>query len=504
MKNVRLFMMGIVLVLAFGSCSKDNDGGGGNEGEPSIDFSYAPETPAASTSIKFTANVNQGSSNIKSWKWSFGNSTGATSTEKDPSFTYNQEGAFEVQLEGTDAAGKKATVKKTIVVQADPTFEFPAELAWTLENTTTIDNMNDATRPLIGDDGTVYYVVGGMSSAASRLVAVTDAGNNAEVKWEWAPGVGLRAAPSMGEDGNIYQTKWHVNSIAKINTANGNMLWDQPTNNAGSSNSTAAIDNAGNIYVASRITATAGGIFSFDSSGKERWSVLAVTGIGATYSSPAISKDGSTVYFYNSGLGTLSAYRTADGTIKWATPVKAEVGLGTSVSVNADGTIYATNDKEVIAVTDNGATGTLKWKAGELLSPNSSGVVIGPNGDLYVGTKGGLKALNPATGAEKWTYPAWVEECVPAVDKNGNIYFGNNEGKFLIVNAEGELEKQITVGGAAALVHSPVIGDNGNVYVEVADNNKIKLCKITVEGGGPANSPWPMKGQNRKHTGVAK
>src|SRR5690606_35596088 len=231
---------------------------------------------------------------------------------------------------------------------------------------------------------------------------------SAQVKWEWAPGAGLRAAPSMGADGNIYQTKWAVNSIAKINTANGNMLWDQPTNNAGSSNSTAAIDNAGNIYVASRITASAGGIFSFDSNGNERWSVLAATGIGATYSSPAISKDGNTVYFYNSGLGTLSAYRTADGTAKWAAAVPGGPGLGTSVSVNADGTIYATNDEAVIAVTDNGTTGTLKWKTEELLSPNTSGVVIGPNGDLYVGTKDGLKALNPTTGVEKWTYPTWI------------------------------------------------------------------------------------------------
>src|SRR5690606_35771921 len=135
---------------------------------------------------------------------------------------------------------------------------------------------------------------------------------------------------------------------------------------------------------------------------------------------------------------------TADGIAKWSAPVQAGVGLGTSVSVNSDGTIYATNDAAVVAVTDNGATGILKWKTEDLLSPNTSGVVIGPNGDLYVGTKAGLKALNPTTGAEKWTYPAWIEECVPAVDKNGNIYFGNNEGKFLIVNADGELEKQIT------------------------------------------------------------
>lgn len=502
MKKVELFVAGIMLCLAFISCSKDN---GRNVGEPSIDFSYSPENPEAGTSIKFIAIENQGSSNIVSWKWSFGNSTRSTSTEEEPSFTYHQEGAFEVQLEGKDAAGKTAAVEKTIMVGADPTFEFPAELIWTLENATAIDNMNDATKPLIGDDGTIYYIIGGMSSSASIFVAVTDEGTSASVKWEWAPGYGLRAAPSMGVDGNIYQTGWDVNTtITKINAAGGDILWGEPMNNSGSSNSTAAIDDVGNIYVASRITASAGGIFSFDSEGNERWSVLGTTGIGATYSSPAISKDGNTVYFYHTASGDVRAYNTADGSEKWSEPVKsAETGLGTSISIDADGTIYATNDKEVIAIADNGEKGTLVWSA-DAAGANSSGVVIGSNGDLYTGSEEGLKAINANTGAVKWTYESVIEECVPAVDKNGNIYFGNNEGKFLIVNADGELEKQITVGGSAAVVHSPVIGDNGDVYVEVADDDEIKLCKITVEDGGPADSPWPMKGQNRKHTGLAK
>lgn len=501
MKNVKKLMMGIMLAMAFVSCSKNN--GDGPSGEPSVDFTYAPETPMASTAVKFTAVINDGSSNITAWKWSFGNSTGTTSTERNPSFTYNQEGTFQVQLEASDASGKKSTVTKTITVQADPVFEFPAELAWVLENPTDIGGMNDATRPLIGDDGVVYYVVGGMSSTASKLIAVTDNGTSAQVKWEWTPGFGLRAAPSMGVDGNLYQTGWSVDlSLNKINAGTGSIMWSKPFA-SGSSNSTPAIDAAGNVFVASRITASVGGIYSFTGDGTDRWSILAATGVGATYSSPAISKDGSTVYYYGTASGNVRAYRTSDGTEKWAAPINSGTGLGTSVSINSDGTIYVTNESEVLAVTDNGATATLKWKAGSLIGPNSSGVVIGTNGDLYVGTKTGLVALNPANGDVKWTYPSILEECVPAVDNKGNIYFGDNEGNFLIVNQEGELVKQIKVGEAGAVVHSPVIGDNGNVYVEVADAGKIKLCKIRVEGGGPANSPWPMKGQNRKHTGRA-
>src|SRR5690606_38834004 len=110
MKRIKLFVMAAMLSMAFVSCKKDSP-----EEEtlnPSVDFSFSPADPKIGTAIKFTATVQDGSSDIVSWKWSFGNSTSATSTENAPSFTYQQEGTFEVQLDAKDAAGKTATVKK--------------------------------------------------------------------------------------------------------------------------------------------------------------------------------------------------------------------------------------------------------------------------------------------------------------------------------------------------------------------------------------------------------
>ena len=45
---------------------------------------------------------------------------------------------------------------------------------------------------------------------------------------------------------------------------------------------------------------------------------------------------------------------------------------------------------------------------------------------------------------------------------------------------------------------SPAIGSDGTVYVGSDDN---KLYAIKTESKGLAKSPWPMRGQNARHTG---
>ena len=47
---------------------------------------------------------------------------------------------------------------------------------------------------------------------------------------------------------------------------------------------------------------------------------------------------------------------------------------------------------------------------------------------------------------------------------------------------------------------SPAIGSDGTVYVGSNDN---KLYAIKTESKGLAKSPWPMRGQNARHTGRA-
>ena len=48
---------------------------------------------------------------------------------------------------------------------------------------------------------------------------------------------------------------------------------------------------------------------------------------------------------------------------------------------------------------------------------------------------------------------------------------------------------------------SPAIGSDGTVYVGSQDN---KLYAIKTDSKGLAKSPWPMRGQNARHTGRTK
>jgi hypothetical protein len=48
------------------------------------------------------------------------------------------------------------------------------------------------------------------------------------------------------------------------------------------------------------------------------------------------------------------------------------------------------------------------------------------------------------------------------------------------------------------VISSPAIGSDGTVYVGSADK---KLYAFRTDSKGIAKSPWPMRGQNARHTG---
>ena len=49
-----------------------------------------------------------------------------------------------------------------------------------------------------------------------------------------------------------------------------------------------------------------------------------------------------------------------------------------------------------------------------------------------------------------------------------------------------------------SVLSSPAIGSDGTVYVGSVDK---KLYAIKTDSKGLAKSPWPMRGQNARHTG---
>lgn len=495
MRNKKILIYSFILSTVFvAACEEDNVS---IQDTPAIDFTFTPENPVDEEEIFFTAAVEEGSSEIVSWRWNFGDAQNSTSEGMEATFTYPVGGDYEVSLTGTDAAGNSTKVYKTVPVILE---ELPAVIAWDFSTNNAISNFNDgSSSPVIGDDGTIYYVES-RAGAASSVVAVTDKGESAELKWASnAVGGDLPNAPSIGPDGSVYINAWvDDKAITKFNAADGTILWSGAIG-TDVSNNTPAIDSEGNTYHGSRSQGANGGVFSWTPSGERRWQI---TGQGSFYAAPVISQDETTVYYLNTSDGEIWALNTDDGSVKWEAPVGLGSGThGPSLSMDADGTIYYTTNEYVAAITDNGGTGSVKWSA-EVEGAAQSGVVIGPQGDLYTGSLEGLVSLDPEDGSINWINDnISVSESVPAVDVNGNIYVGTSDGRLVAVHPYGEIIKEFVLGDG--IVNSPTIADDGSVYIEARDGSVIKLFKILVEDStGPAESAWPMKGQNVKNTSL--
>ena len=494
MKTFRIFTSVLLFSSLLFGCIEERDNEVFPVDTPHVDFSFGPQETEVGDEIFFTAEPQPGSTEISTWNWRFGE--GSTSNEQNPSFTYDRAGSYDVTLMATDVFGTITNVSKEITIASGEVL-FPASIIWEFTTGTEVFRANDgSSSPAIGDDGTIYYLES-RAGDNSQVVAVTDNGESADLKWATISGGVLPNAPSIGPDGNIYINSWDASvGISKLDASSGEVIWSNSTG-AGVSNSTAAIDSQGNIYHGSRAGAQAG-IFSWTPDGDKRWEIVDE---GNFYAAPAISADESTVYYLNTDNGEIWAINTEDGSEKWSSPVGTGSGPhGTSLSIDADGTIYFTTGTHVVAVTDEGETGTVKWQT-ELDDPANSGVVIGPEGNLYTGSMEGLVSLDPSDGSINWVYEAEIQESVPAVDVNGNVYVGTTNGWMIVVNSEGELEAEFQLGDG--VVQSPTITEDGTVYVEANANSNIKLYKIAVEESGPANSAWPMKGQNVKNTGKA-
>ena len=88
----------------------------------------------------------------------------------------------------------------------------------------------------------------------------------------------------------------------------------------------------------------------------------------------------------------------------------------------------------------------------------------------------------------------------PAIGSDGTVYVGSFDNKLYAINGQsGDKLWEFETGDRVA--SSPAIGSDGTVYVGSWDN---KLYAIKTDSKGPAKSPWPMFGQNARHTGRAK
>ena len=142
----------------------------------------------------------------------------------------------------------------------------------------------------------------------------------------------------------------------------------------------------------------------------------------------------------------------------------------------------------------------------------NSSPAIGTDGTVYIGsTDHKLYAINGKSGVKKWEFETggsvWSS---PAIGSDGTVYVGSFDKKVYALDGQtgtkkwefetGEWKNYFgrTVRGVSS---SPAIGSDGTVYVGSHDK---KLYALKTASKAPANSPWPMRGQNARHTGRVK
>ncbi len=117
------------------------------------------------------------------------------------------------------------------------------------------------------------------------------------------------------------------------------------------------------------------------------------------------------------------------------------------------------------------------------------------DGTVYVGSGPKLYAINQ-DGVKLWEFETGVVYS-PAIGSDGTVYVGSSDNKLYAINGKSGVKLWEFKTGSV-VTSSPAIGSDGTVYVGSDDK---KLYAIKTDSKGLAKSPWPMRGQNARHTG---
>lgn len=456
---------------------------------PVAAFSAAPEIVLAGDEVTFTDLSTDEDGTVVGWVWEFGD--GATSAEQHPKHTYPAKGAYKVTLTVTDDAGVTDKLEQTVNVWPGVVWSQEIEASSTLRGVI----------PTVGLDGTIY-----VTSDKLKLYAYDKSGSK---RWEYdlsqdGAGGQQKSSACIGTDGTVYILAGGSDKAKNIYLyairPDGTRKWRYAYPlGAVTGYTSPAIHISGNILIGNQ--GTGGSIILVDKdSGQEVWRTLTV---GGGLAGMIASDKAGTAYF---GLSAAKGYGAVDGNgnLKAFNVGDTYDVNGTSIAIDAVGNTYAGVQKSGVgAVVSCDAAGNQRWvftpdPAGKI---DFSGPVLGADGTVYISVNkvgGQIAALDGQTGRQIWQYLcADGFGGTPAVDCYGNIHCGDNAGWYHVVKPDGTLLFKKRLG--TNMWSSPVIADDGMVYVNLKDGAACKLIAFDMGLTGPANSPWPQRACTAAH-----
>jgi len=181
---------------------------------------------------------------------------------------------------------------------------------------------------------------------------------------------------------------------------------------------------------------------------------------------------------------------TFDGSLKWTyiidSSANSQNGLSTP-AIASDGTIYVAGEGFFAFNPD----GSMKWQyaAGDVWNSPT----IGLDGTVYVAINVTLYVFHP-DGTVKWQYNIMKNPrpdgtsalSSPALDIDGTIYFGDEEGIFHAVDPDGNRKwtYDIAQGRECYIRSSPCIGADGTIYVgtKVVPGVQVQFVALNPNG----------------------
>jgi outer membrane protein assembly factor BamB len=494
-KHLKKISLLLIFFMSIWSCEEENNVGfPTNTLKPEASFSVKADKYQAGQKIEFTDLSEDKDGFITSWAWDFGDNN--ISTEQSPEHFYAVGGQYTVKLVTTDNTGSKSQVySKVIDITDDPlaNIEAPVTL-WSLDLPGKINHSN----PAVSDDGTVYI---GFNQAIREnqgpdFFAIRDG-----VKvWEQVFLEGsaqksdqIISSPAIGPNGKLYTSSYFSRTTFVLNPITGTIENEiNLDTRVRYTSPTFAMD--GTVYIAGHSRGPQGFHAINQSLTTQNW----VFNEGAEFNAtPAIGSDG-TIYIGSTNDNFYAI--NPDGTEKWS----AEYGTWTAsaTAIGPDETIYFSGETSsggvLIAFNPNGIE---KWRNALPEKAAQGGPAVAADGTIYLGGyEEKMIAYNP-DGTEKWAYTAnGAIETVPAIDNEGNLYFGDTSGFFHIINSDGlNIYKVIKLGDE---IHSSVaIGTDGVIYVAGNQGEFGKVYALKTNATGLQMGGWPMFAKDAKHTG---
>jgi len=302
------------------------------------------------------------------------------------------------------------------------------------------------------------------------------------IKWKQILPEKLTSSPVIGNDGSIYAAIFS-GAIYALDRS-GTVRW---TYHVDLNDIPSALmrDAEGNLYFSTTKKA-----LSLTKSGQKRWETECAPQNARIVQEAALTRD---TVFTTCGA-SFAALDRADGRELWKVPYTAVQYNTTPVALRS-GAVVLPQDWGLTAFDQNGNS-LWNFPPPRYIAPRprlglmvdqmifSSGIAVGSDGNLYLGSGDGEFSCFGADGVPKWTYDAGPLRGIyftasPVITSDGTVIAISTGASVYAFTSTGELRWSVDIGPAVKNITqlSPVLGSDGTIYV-LAAGKMVALSEV--------------------------